>query len=204
MSHPLVVVTASIDRHASLAVAARLGRLGIPAVVARTPDALPLGAPRFAVSVPAPAAGIAARYVSSEAGDGPYRTQRAEPEVERPRRRRRLAAFFAVGLGFGFGHVYAREYLSALILGLGQLACLALAAGGAAEMLLAWPALVALDAWGAFWAVDRENEGEPRGPALQLAATLPCVALCLASASILVDPPTRSGAPAHEAAWTSR
>lgn len=206
MSDPLVVISSSSDRQACLGIAARLERLGIPAVVAREPDFLPLGAPRFAVSVPAPVAAEAVRHLSKAPGDGPYRSAPAEPKrrIGNRRRPRRLAVFFAIGLGFGFGHVYAREYLAAMILGLGQLVCLALASRGAAEMLLALPVLVGLDAYGAFLAVHRENEGESRGSADQLAATLPCVALCLASASLLVDPPAHSGAPAQEAAWTSR
>lgn len=208
MSDPLVVVSASLDRTACLGLAERLSRAGIPAVVARCPDSFPLGVPRFAVSVPESAAAHAAHHVASWSGtpldEGPYRTASTEAASEladeRPTRPRRLGAFFAFGLGFGLGHVYAREYVAALVLALGQLACIALAATGTAEMLLALPGLLALDAWGAWNAVERENRGMDREPAAsQLATTLPCVALVLASASLLADPPQVRGTDGRQA-----
>lgn len=202
MAETLVVVTSSPERRRCLGIAARLSRLGIPAVVAHRPDAFPIGVPRFSVSVPRSLAIDAARLMAGSYEDGAYRTasspERGEDEL--PARRRRLAAFFALGLAFGLGHVYAREYVAGIIVGLGQLASLALAANGVPEVLWAFPALMVLDAWGALRAVDRENSGRRREPAAQLAAALPAVALFLAGATVLLPPPPSSERPAASAA----
>lgn len=201
MAEPLVVVSSShLLRHCH-GVAARLSNAGIPAVIGRQDDVLPLGAPRFTVRVPRALASAATRCVSA-AGEGAYRTAAAPEAGEEPLpdRRRRLAAFFAFGLAFGLGHVYAREYVAGLILGLGQAACLLLASIGVPEVLFAFPALMVLDAWGALRAVDRENEGRRREPVAQLAAALPAVALVLAGATAVIPAPAAEERPLASAA----
>ncbi len=196
MTDPLVIVSCSPARRRSLDLAARLSRAGIPSVIAPRCDALPLSGPQFAVGVPQAFARAAALHVSeSLEAHGPYRTA-SEPGDEEelfPTRQRRLAAFFAIGVAFGLGHVYAREYVAGALLALGQLACLVLAARGIPEVLWAFPALMALDAWGALRAVDRENDGARRDPSAQLAVTLPAVALVLAGATAVAP-----AAAAHE------
>ncbi len=201
MTEPLVVVSSShLLRHCH-AVAARLSDAGIPAVIARQDDVLPLGAPRFSVRVPHALAREAARSLRAPR-EGAYRTA-SLPEASDellPDRRRRLAAFFAFGVAFGLGHVYAREYVAGLILALGQLSCLVLASGGVPEVLCAFPALMVLDAWGALRAVDRENEGRRREPVAQLAAALPAVALVLAGATAVIPAPAAEERPLASAA----
>ncbi|HEY8431485.1 MAG TPA: hypothetical protein VIL20_24055 [Sandaracinaceae bacterium] len=202
MTEPLVVVSSSATRRECLSVADRLCRAGIPSLVERRSDAFPIGAPRFDVRVPRCFAADAARYLSGWIGEGAYRTPvhpRPAEDEALPTRQRRLAAFFALGLAFGLGHIYAREYVAGLIVGLAQLACLALAAGGVPEALWAFPGLVAFDAWGALRAVDRENGGERREPTAQLATTLPAVALLLAGATAVLPAPPAPERPSASA-----
>jgi hypothetical protein len=204
MTEPLVAVTAPHPRTDALSLAARLSHVGIGAML--LPE--PARPGRFRLSVPRPVAGAAARHLErwarpdAPAGEGAYRTPAAADEEEAlPTRRRRLAACFALGFGFGLGHVYAREYLAGLILALGQLACLLLAARGIPEVLWAFPVLMGLDAWGSVAAVRRENEGQRREPAAQLAATLPAVAFVVASAAVAM--PSGSGSSSGAEAQTA-
>lgn len=197
MNEPLVVVASSFDRAHCLGLARRLSHDGIPALVSHGSETLFLGAPRFAVTVPRSTAREAVRALAAEVEcAGPYRTAAVREDEERmPTRQRRLAAFFALGLAFGLGHVYAREHVAGVILGVGQLLCFVLAMQGLGEVLWAFPALVALDAWGAMRAVDRENEGHRREPVAQLAAALPAVALFLACAATLAPSSSTSQRP---------
>ncbi len=186
---------------------------------------MPLGVPRFSLSVPRELACEASRQLgvlregahegcaieeatsgASSARDhreaGPYRTSAAELDEPMPSRQPRLAAFFAIGLAFGLGHVYAREYLAALILAAGQLACVLLAMRGIEGALWAFPLLMILDAYGAVQAARRENVGRRRDMTLQLATTLPAVALLLASAALSLPAPPSPERPT--ATWSTR
>lgn len=200
MTEELVAVTVPRTRADGLRLALRLFEVGIPSMLVPDP-----GRGGFALSVPRGIAREAGRQLVSWAmgeppGAGVYRTaDDPDAQDERlPNRRRRLAACFALGFGFGLGHVYAREYLAGLLVGLGQLACLVLAAHGMGEVLWAFPALMLLDAWGAVGAVQRENDGRRREPAAQLASRLPAVALMVASAALWMPSPTDAPPPETE------
>ncbi|HJL17360.1 MAG TPA: hypothetical protein RMH99_16955 [Sandaracinaceae bacterium LLY-WYZ-13_1] len=197
MNESLVPITPSRSRPEALRLAARLDEVGIPSMLLPEPHP-----GRFRVAVARPWAREAAARLDAWAdpgarpAGGAYRTAAALDEDEPlPTRRRRLAACFALGLGFGLGHVYAREYLAGALLALGQLACLALAAHGMGEVIWAFPALMAMDAFGAVAAVRRENERRRREPTAQLAATLPAVALVVASAAVWAPAPADPAAP---------
>ena len=188
MTAPLIRLAPPQKREAGLSLAVRLTGEGIGAVL--VPE--PARPGEFSLSVPRSEEREARKLLEQwRRGPalGPYRDSAPDDEEEEvPSRLRRLAVFFGLGFGFGFGHLYAREGTASCILGLGQLGCFLLAAGGLRSALWAFPALVLLDAVGAIFAVDRENAASRREPVVQLAMTLPPVALVLATTVLWMTP----------------
>jgi hypothetical protein len=108
----------------------------------------------------------------------PYRDLASAPEIS-PRYRR--AAFaLALMMPIGSGHFYAGENVAGVVF------AIAIAASALSGHALAAVLVVACDAIGSLWAVQRHNAGgEPAARSAQALRALACVAVAIAASSLV-------------------